>query len=82
MLYVRQDNEDVYTALHVVPPTTNGLISAVSERLAVIKIKLSIEIYWSRYELSFNVSNTPKHKRLTHKNMFRIRVSTHAIAAC
>lgn len=30
MLYVRQDNEDVYTALHVVPPTTNGLISAVS----------------------------------------------------
>lgn len=31
MLYVRQDNEDVYTALHVVPPTTNGLISAVSE---------------------------------------------------
>jgi len=34
MLYVRQDNEDVYTALHVVPPTTNGLISAVSvERL-------------------------------------------------
>lgn len=32
MLYVRQDNEDVYTALHVVPPTTNGLISAVSEK--------------------------------------------------
>lgn len=31
MLYVRQDNEDVYTALHVVPPTTNGLISAVSQ---------------------------------------------------
>lgn len=31
MLYVRQDNEDVYTALHVVPPTINGLISAVSE---------------------------------------------------
>lgn len=28
MLYVRQDNEDVYTALHVVPPTTNGLVSA------------------------------------------------------
>jgi hypothetical protein len=30
MLYVRQDNEDTYTPLHVVPPTTNGLISAVS----------------------------------------------------
>lgn len=35
MLYVRQDNEDVYTALHVVPPTTNGLISAVSDTLLV-----------------------------------------------
>lgn len=31
MLYVRQDNEEVYTPLHVVPPTTNGLISAVSD---------------------------------------------------
>jgi transcription factor CP2-like protein len=28
MLYVRQDNEEVYTPLHVIPPTTNGLISA------------------------------------------------------
>lgn len=31
MLYVRQDNEDVYTPLHVVPPTTIGLLNAVSE---------------------------------------------------
>ena len=30
MLYVRQDNEDVYTPLHVVPPTTGGLLNAVS----------------------------------------------------
>lgn len=30
MLYVRQDNEDVYTPLHVVPPTTVGLLNAVS----------------------------------------------------
>lgn len=30
MLYVRQDNEDVYTPLHVVPPTTMGLLQAVS----------------------------------------------------
>lgn len=30
MLYVRQDNEDVYTPLHVVPPTTMGLLNAVS----------------------------------------------------
>lgn len=30
MLYVRQDNEEVYTPLHVVPPTTVGLLNAVS----------------------------------------------------
>lgn len=30
MLYVRQENEDVYTPLHVVPPTTIGLLNAVS----------------------------------------------------
>ncbi|XP_050541374.1 protein grainyhead isoform X3 [Daktulosphaira vitifoliae] len=30
MLYVRQDAEDVYTPLHVIPPTTQGLLNAVS----------------------------------------------------
>lgn len=30
MLYVRQESEDVYTPLHVVPPTTVGLLNAVS----------------------------------------------------
>lgn len=30
MLYVRQENDDVYTPLHVVPPTTSGLLNAVS----------------------------------------------------
>lgn len=30
MLYVRQSNEDVYTPLHVVPPTAIGLLNAVS----------------------------------------------------
>lgn len=29
MLYVRQESEDVYTPLHVVPPTTVGLLNAV-----------------------------------------------------
>jgi len=28
MLYVRQDAEDVYTPLHVSPPTTTGLLNA------------------------------------------------------
>lgn len=32
MLYVRQDNEEVYTPLHVVPPTQMGLLNAVSLR--------------------------------------------------
>lgn len=30
MLYVRQESEDVYTPLHVIPPTTVGLLNAVS----------------------------------------------------
>lgn len=30
MLYVKQESEDVYTPLHVVPPTTVGLLNAVS----------------------------------------------------
>lgn len=30
MLYVRQESDDVYTPLHVAPPTVQGLLSAVS----------------------------------------------------
>lgn len=33
MLYVRQENEDVYTPLHVAPPTTQGLLNAVSRKI-------------------------------------------------
>lgn len=29
MLYVRQDGDEVYTPLHVVPPTTQGLLNSV-----------------------------------------------------
>lgn len=35
MLYVRQENEDVYTPLHVAPPTTQGLLNAVSINILV-----------------------------------------------
>lgn len=35
MLYVRQDGDEVYTPLHVVPPTTQGLLNAVSEYFLV-----------------------------------------------
>lgn len=47
MLYVRQDNEDVYTALHVVPPTTNGLISAVS----LISISSLQDLYYKHLKM-------------------------------
>ena len=30
MLYARQEQEEVYTPLHVAPPTTLGLLNAVS----------------------------------------------------
>lgn len=32
MLYVRQEGEEVYTPLHVVPPSTQGLLNAVSKK--------------------------------------------------
>lgn len=55
MLYVRQDNEDVYTALHVVPPTTNGLISAVSASQLLTR-----NFYENFFTFFFLTPNTPK----------------------
>lgn len=30
MIYARQENENTYTPLHILPPTTEGLLNAVS----------------------------------------------------
>ncbi|XP_060516360.1 protein grainyhead isoform X2 [Cylas formicarius] len=35
MLYVRQENEEVYTPLHVVPPTTVGLLNAIENKYKI-----------------------------------------------
>ncbi|XP_076260960.1 grainy head isoform X5 [Rhynchophorus ferrugineus] len=35
MLYVRQENEEVYTPLHVVPPTTTGLLNAIENKYKI-----------------------------------------------
>ncbi|GJQ68080.1 grh [Trypoxylus dichotomus] len=35
MLYVRQESEDVYTPLHVVPPTTSGLLNAIENKYKI-----------------------------------------------
>ncbi|XP_055688655.1 protein grainyhead isoform X10 [Lutzomyia longipalpis] len=35
MLYVRQENEDVYTPLHVIPPTTVGLLNAIENKYKI-----------------------------------------------
>ncbi|CAH1103514.1 unnamed protein product [Psylliodes chrysocephalus] len=35
MLYVRQENDDVYTPLHVVPPTTVGLLNAIENKYKI-----------------------------------------------
>nr|CAH7726301.1 unnamed protein product [Callosobruchus chinensis] len=35
MLYVRQENDDVYTPLHVVPPTTMGLLNAIENKYKI-----------------------------------------------
>lgn len=66
MLYVRQDNEDVYTALHVVPPTTNGLISAVSE--IAIKKNVMEFLLMNFMKLKFSLLNlTQTQENSQHK---------------
>ena len=35
LLYVRQETEDVYTPLHLVPPTVHGLISAIENKYKI-----------------------------------------------
>ncbi|XP_031335956.1 protein grainyhead isoform X3 [Photinus pyralis] len=35
MLYVRQESEDIYTPLHVVPPTTVGLLNAIENKYKI-----------------------------------------------
>ncbi|XP_050092496.1 protein grainyhead isoform X2 [Anopheles aquasalis] len=41
MLYVRQDNEDVYTPLHVVPPTTVGLLNAIENKFKISSSRIN-----------------------------------------
>ncbi|XP_011182316.2 protein grainyhead isoform X3 [Zeugodacus cucurbitae] len=35
MLFVRQENEEIYTPLHVVPPTTIGLLNAIESKYKI-----------------------------------------------
>jgi transcription factor CP2-like protein len=35
MIYVRQETEDVYTPLHLVPPTVTGLITAIENKYKI-----------------------------------------------
>ncbi|XP_046662344.1 protein grainyhead isoform X3 [Homalodisca vitripennis] len=41
MLYVRQDAEDVYTPLHVAPPTTTGLLNAIENKYKISTSSIS-----------------------------------------
>uniref|UniRef100_A0A182J3R4 GRHL1/CP2 C-terminal domain-containing protein n=1 Tax=Anopheles atroparvus TaxID=41427 RepID=A0A182J3R4_ANOAO len=41
MLYVRQDNEDVYTPLHVVPPSTVGLLNAIENKFKISSSRIN-----------------------------------------
>lgn len=56
MLYVRQEPEAVYTPLHVVPPTTEGLLNAVSIKTFFLIIH-SISFYLSYCGLVFFFTN-------------------------
>uniref|UniRef100_A0A182MGA0 GRHL1/CP2 C-terminal domain-containing protein n=1 Tax=Anopheles culicifacies TaxID=139723 RepID=A0A182MGA0_9DIPT len=63
MLYVRQDNEDVYTPLHVVPPSTEGLLNAVS--LMNVSFALSLFADTKRKECFRMAFKKQKQKRKT-----------------
>ncbi|OWA51832.1 Protein grainyhead [Hypsibius exemplaris] len=41
MLYVRKETDDVYTALHLMPPTTKGLVQAIYMKYGVDPNKVS-----------------------------------------
>lgn len=46
MLYVRKRDEQIYTPLHIVPPSLTGLIQAVGEKFGVESEKVN-----SQFEL-------------------------------
>ncbi|XP_021919127.1 protein grainyhead isoform X3 [Zootermopsis nevadensis] len=41
MLYVRQETDDVYTPLHVIPPTTQGLLNAIENKYKISTSSIS-----------------------------------------
>ncbi|GLH11960.1 Protein grainyhead [Gryllus bimaculatus] len=41
MLYVRQETEEVYTPLHVVPPSTQGLLNAIENKYKISTSSIS-----------------------------------------
>lgn len=45
MIYVKQDNEDVYTPLYVCPDTVSGFVSAVSAKF-LVEAHLIRHVYW------------------------------------
>ena len=40
LLYARQENEDVYTAFHVVPPSVQGLLKAVCAKYQIDSVDI------------------------------------------
>jgi len=56
MLYVRQESEDVYTPLHVTPPTVQGLLNAVRNILRLFSfIHIATHIDNSQQTFSCNI---------------------------
>lgn len=63
MLYVRQENEDVYTPLHVIPPTTVGLLNAVSFSILNFPTPHSQRIHSQSFTNSLCICFKPKKKQ-------------------
>ncbi len=73
MIYVRQENELVYTPLHLVPPTSMGLLNAVSLRsydfLSGLPRKSSS---CSTLPILSQFWNSSRHKKCEHGELLKL----------
>ena len=53
VVYVRQENEEIYTPLHLVPPTVPGLARAIESKYNVSATAIRSTIYYHHHYSSY-----------------------------
>nr|XP_027209051.1 uncharacterized protein LOC113802647 [Penaeus vannamei] len=72
MLYVKQDGEEYYTPLHLVPPSTVGLLSAIEEKY---KIPMqSIKNVYRKNRVGVMANGRRDAAPLLHEDIFQMEV--------